>query len=346
MRALDVQQYAEILLKEIRLLSEGSETYSPTVGQLYRELGQKAQIRYQIEMKKRNGVLEKTTEIFDSYCEKLAACNENDNPRQSWQRIVYLNRENGPSMDIMERPWPMTVLVGVGRFLYNILMRDIKIDINIVRTNSKHQNLMPAFYTLFRNQGRIVKEELKPHPVLSRLYRGSQQQTLVFEANMVPMLCPPLPWSTPTNGGYLIIKSDLIRLPHQAIQQLTRIQDADNHDLYPALDSLNQLASIPWKIHNQILDVMLEIFNNGGNSKLDVPQHPSSLPPIHITEDEKLNMSKQDKFKLFRQRLYHRRRQAEMYSLWCDALYRLSLANHVSILRYFSYSFDIYVVIA
>lgn len=73
-------------------------------------------------------------------------------------------------MDIREVAWPSNVLSGVGRFLYNILMRDIKIDAFVMRQNqkTKQQNLLPAFYTLFRNQGRLVKEEVKPHPVLAR----------------------------------------------------------------------------------------------------------------------------------------------------------------------------------
>lgn len=48
-----------------------------------------------------------------------------------------------------------------------------------------------------------------------RLLRSSRQQNLTFDSNLVPMLCPPQPWSTPHNGGYLLNKSDLIRLPLQ-----------------------------------------------------------------------------------------------------------------------------------
>lgn len=329
LRALDVGQYADILLREVRTLSEGSETFSPTIGQLYRGLGQKAQMKYQMDMKKRNGVLDKTGEIYGLYCEELANCTGNDNPRQAWQRLIHEHREIGPSMDVKGSVWPMTVVMGVGRFLYNILMRDIKVDINVIRMNSKTQNLMPAFYTLFRNHGRLVKEEIKPHPVLSRLYRQSQQETLLFDANLVPMLCPPQPWSTPINGGYLVTKSDLIRLPQQAIQQWGRIDRLPATEIYPALDSLNQLGSVPWCVNTALLDVVLEIFNNGGDDKLDVPQPSSTLSPILVPEDSG-SMTKQEKFQQFRQKLFHRRKQAEMHSLWCDALYRLSLANHVS----------------
>ena len=115
-------------------------------------------------------MLEKVGEVYSCYCEQLADAKSSDNSRQMWQRLVHEQRHSGPSMDIKDVAWPPNVLTGVGRFLYNILMRDVKIDAHIMRqkNKSKTQNILPAFYTLFRNQGRLVKEEVKPHPVLAR----------------------------------------------------------------------------------------------------------------------------------------------------------------------------------
>ncbi|XP_017107338.2 DNA-directed RNA polymerase, mitochondrial [Drosophila bipectinata] len=337
LKTMDTSHFVDILIKELYKLAAGSETFSPTVGQLYKELGQKVQQRYQIEQKKQNGTLEKIGEIYSSYCDLWDSGETQDNTRQAWQRLVHEQRHSGPSMDQPEVPWPSNVLTGVGRFLYNILMRDIKIDSHLMRTKSKSktasqpQNLLPAFYTLFRNQGRLVKEEVKPHPVLARLLRASRQQTLTFDSNLVPMLCPPQPWSTPHNGGYLLNKSELIRLPHQAVQQWERIRASNPQHLYPALDSLNQLASVPWRVNTQLLDVIIEVFQNGGDAKLDVPQPPSSLPALPSLPPKNAegnDVSNADRAKQFRDKLVHRRKQAEMYSLWCDALYRLSLAQH------------------
>ena len=70
---------------------------------------------------------------------------------------------------------------------------------------------LPAFYTLFRTQGRNLKEEIKPHPILARLFRGAAQENLVFEVTTVPMLCPPMPWTSITSGGYLVAKAHFIR---------------------------------------------------------------------------------------------------------------------------------------
>lgn len=36
----------------------------------------------------------------------------------------------------MEKSWPNGVQTSIGRFLYEIIMRDIKIDANIMRTGS------------------------------------------------------------------------------------------------------------------------------------------------------------------------------------------------------------------
>jgi DNA-directed RNA polymerase, mitochondrial len=123
---------------------------------------------YHLEQRKRNGVLEKSGEIYSMYCDTLSHGNSSDNPRQCWQRLVHQGQHEGPSMNISDNIWTNAALMGVGKFLYNILMRDIKIDANVLRMNSKTSNMLPAFYTLFRNHGKMVKEEVKPHPVLTR----------------------------------------------------------------------------------------------------------------------------------------------------------------------------------
>lgn len=154
---------------------------------------------------------------------------------------------------------------------------------------------------------------------------------LTFDANSVPMLCPPQPWHSPNNGGYILAPSELVRLPSQAYQQWHRIKKSDTTNMYPSLDSLNQLASVAWKVDTKILDVVLEVFQNGGSQKLDVSQPPTALsPPIFDKAENDPTLSKREKFEMVKAKLAHRQTQGEMFSLWCDTLYRLSLANHVS----------------
>lgn len=121
-----------------------------------------------MERKRSEGILAKTRDVYANYVDGLCGRYSSDNPRQSWQRHVHHAQERGPSMDIVDQVWPNMTQLGVGRFLFQILMRDVKIDANALRTNSKTENVVPAFYTLFRNEGKYVKEEVKPHPVLSK----------------------------------------------------------------------------------------------------------------------------------------------------------------------------------
>ncbi|XP_049530940.1 DNA-directed RNA polymerase, mitochondrial [Anopheles darlingi] len=327
LKALSVSQFTEIMLDEVHMLLEGSDTFSFVMPHLHRELGRKVESRFHVEQKRMNGVVGKTCDIYGQYVDTLATGNSSDNPRQLWQRAVHETRHSGPSMDIESLAWPKAAVLGVGKFLYNILKCDLKINVNATSRNNRKVKLVPAFYTLFRYEAKMAKEQIKPHPVLMKLYRKSQPDTLKFDINLVPMLCPPQPWSTPRNGGYLLAESELIRLPQQAHLQTERINEADPQDMYPTLDALNQLASIPWVVNGPILDVIIDVFNAGGNAKLDVPEPPSALPPIQDTTP-KSEMSGYEKYNLLRQRLYHRRKQGDMYSLWCDALYRLSLASH------------------
>jgi DNA-directed RNA polymerase, mitochondrial len=276
------------------------------------------------------GVLQKVGEIYGNYCDVLVAGNSSDNSRQCWQRLIYMKNDEGPSMNFYPHSWPLAAKIGVGKFLYNILIRDLKIDPNFLRTGKQNVgNLVPAFFTIFRHQGRSVKEELKPHPMLMKLFRGSQQETLTFDVTLMPMICPPQPHWTVKNGGYLVAQSELLRLPPNCHQQMDTLDELSSVNIYPIFDALNQQQSVAWNINTEILDIVLDVFNEGGDEKLEIPQPPESLLPPTQPTSEDSNASNFDKFKYFRDRMTHRKRQSEMYSLWCDAHYRLSIANHL-----------------
>uniref|UniRef100_A0AAR5Q1A0 DNA-directed RNA polymerase n=1 Tax=Dendroctonus ponderosae TaxID=77166 RepID=A0AAR5Q1A0_DENPD len=335
LRSVPVKDMVEIIVQEATKIAQGSETYSPESGLLYRMLGQKVYERYQVLRKQKTGVLTKALAIHKKYCYNYAASHVEldevphkevrSNPRIQWQVLAHEECKNSVTLDMGHQPWVPSSLLAIGKFLYHIIMHDLKIDVNCLRSNSAHKNFLPAFYTIFRSQGRIVKEEVKPHPILSKLYKSSQSETLTFAANEVPMLCPPIPWTSVHLGGYIISPTDIARLPFQAYTQHKRLEQADPVQLYPNFDALNQLAAVPWKVNTKVLDVILEVFRKGGSAKLDVPEPPSAidLPPTPT-----IDVKKAEKYEMFKQKLQRRRKKAEMYSLWCDCLYRLSLANH------------------
>ncbi|KAL4141406.1 hypothetical protein QTP88_004049 [Uroleucon formosanum] len=213
LRVLNIEQYVDIIIQEVRKLAEGSETFSPTVNLLYRNLANQVRLRYQIKYKKNTKILEKIKSIYSDYCLWYINSENYDsqNTRQQWQQLVYKYKGIGADIEQDDKQWPSTVLNSVGKFLYNIIIKDIKIDVNIMKENIEEEHLLPAFYTVFRGQCQHVKQEIKPHPVLSKLYQLSEPNDLIFDVTMIPMLSPPVPWTSINSGGYIAAKADLIR---------------------------------------------------------------------------------------------------------------------------------------
>ncbi|KAK9496675.1 hypothetical protein O3M35_013072 [Rhynocoris fuscipes] len=323
---LDKNEYKEIIMNEVHKLAEGNDSFSLGITLLYKELGQKVRIRYENKLKSDEGLLKKLKGVYYEYGRWYLDERNGRfvNGRQKWKLLID-KFQSGPSIDFEIPPWPTSVLIGIGKFLYNIILRDIKINVNILRKNVDQEHLLPAFYTVYKTTNHIVKDEVKPHPLVARLYRGACLPMLTFNVAEVPMLIPPVPWNSLTSGGYLVAKTNLIRLANQAVLQWERLNNSPKSQIYPCLDSLNQLGSVPWKINQPVLDLVIKIFNEGGNPKLAIPEPVSAFI---MPESEKPSMTKEEKYQAYRKRMIAKRKKAEMYSLWCDALYKLSLANH------------------
>lgn len=106
--------------------------------------------------------------INEKYYEAICDGRSSDNSKQMWQRLVHHDRSSGASIDILDTAWPSQIAVDIGRFLYQILMRYVKIDTSIMRKSNKKSCNLPVFYTIFRTSSKYTREEIKAHPVLMR----------------------------------------------------------------------------------------------------------------------------------------------------------------------------------
>lgn len=102
------------------------------------------------------------------------------------------------------------------------------------------------------------------------------------------MVCPPQPYWTSNNGGYLIARSELLRVANNSYQQIGMVNDTPVQNLYPVLDALNQQQNVAWRINSDILDVVLQVFRQGGDNKLDVPEIPSNLEASELIQKSKI----------------------------------------------------------
>lgn len=56
----------------------------------------------------------------------------------------------------------------------------------------------------------------------------------------------------------------IFRLPYNAHQQKQRMEERGNQQLFPVMDSLNQLGSIPWMVNKPMLDLLIEVSESSG----------------------------------------------------------------------------------
>ena len=114
----------------------------------------------QISEKKRRGVMKKTRQVYMEYCDWYLNRKDSKNSRIAWHTIGSEAEKKGPSLEMESLEWPFHVRVGVGKFLYDIILKDLKLDINCIKPHSKEMHYLPAFYTLFRTKGKRLKEEV------------------------------------------------------------------------------------------------------------------------------------------------------------------------------------------
>lgn len=169
---------------------------------------------------------------------------------------------------------------------------------------------------------------LKPHPAFTHLLETAAEPTLTFETTEVPMLCPPLPWTSLHSGAYLLSSTKLMRATEGTTQHQRLLEQCPPAQLHGPLDALTQLGNCAWRVNGHLLDLVLQIFRDKGCMPLGVPPPRSEAPrparyqlppgstPVHKSE---LRKELARCLKVAR----------EMHSLRSEALYRLSLAQHL-----------------
>jgi DNA-directed RNA polymerase len=79
----------------------------------------------------------------------------------------------------------------------------------------------------------------------------------MVSAIYLPMIVPPKPWNAPVNGGYLSIRTTLMRVKDWKTQMGSVIQVwRTTPILDPLFNGLNSLGKTPWKVNKEVYDVI------------------------------------------------------------------------------------------
>ncbi|XP_056614304.1 DNA-directed RNA polymerase, mitochondrial [Triplophysa dalaica] len=322
---LDDQEYVNIMLQTIDKQSPSGESLLI----MAEEMGARVHNMYRIQQKSHSQMTEKLRNIYSSYAELLAHDFKiNDQlPRERW---VSLEMEmcNGPSLLNDDTPWPQVLMVQLGSFLVDLMVRELKIKANILNP-AQEEKLIPILYHMYTFRSSRKIGFIKPHPIVTQMQKEAMETKLTFDSYVIPMLCPPIPWTSPKTGAYLLSPTKLMRSTDGAIQHQLLLEKSRSEDLHAVLDSLNQVGNCAWKINKPLLDIIISIFNDKGSEKLCIPPPLSEAPEIPRFSPHDPTYTQAEKAYMKREGIKAKKKVAEMHSLRMDALYKLSIANHV-----------------
>ncbi|KAG7258710.1 hypothetical protein CRUP_013148, partial [Coryphaenoides rupestris] len=237
---------------------------------------------------------------------KACICQKGQNRTVDKLAAIYAGYTGLLAKDTPE--WPYVVEVELGTYLVELMVKHLKIDSDVLQPAAQERKRIPILYHI-------------------QIQLGATETHLTFDASVMPMLCPPVPWVSSKYGAYLLSPTKLMRSVDGATQHENLLEGC--HSLHPVLDSLNLLGSCTWRVNTALLDIIVAIFNDRGSVKLGVPPPLTEAPrvPHFITNDPAISAVQKAQMK--REAVLAKKQYGEMHSLRMDALYKLSIANHM-----------------
>lgn len=158
------EQYADMMLDSLRRFVQEHRADKSAVIPIYTLLGRQIYLRYEWQLKTADGVVEQTKAIYDKYCDEITTNRNSDNYRQKWQRLMFADHNLGFCKRYGE--WSDFRCLQIGKFLYELLKENIKIDENLFDEKSGETKYQPVFGTYGQIRNRKSINEI--HPALLR----------------------------------------------------------------------------------------------------------------------------------------------------------------------------------
>uniref|UniRef100_A0A4W2EUX7 DNA-directed RNA polymerase n=1 Tax=Bos indicus x Bos taurus TaxID=30522 RepID=A0A4W2EUX7_BOBOX len=279
-----------------------------------------------LKRKRLRNQVEELEQRYFEYLHLLASDTQPCLPRQRWEAL-------GVPEAPPEQPWPVSVLVQLGKQLAEVLVRAVQMPSSLAAPRGP-STLIPVLYHVYSFRSFRQIGILKPHPAFTQLQETAAERTLIFESTEVPMLCPPLPWTSPHSGAFLLSPTKMMRSLEGTQQHQLLLERCPPAELHGALDALTQLGNCAWRVNGRVLDLVLDLFRDKGCPRLGVPAPPTEAPrPPEGRQTPRgcllPEASPADKAEMRRELARRLKVAREMQSLRADALYRLSLAQHL-----------------
>ncbi|XP_031724133.1 DNA-directed RNA polymerase, mitochondrial isoform X3 [Anarrhichthys ocellatus] len=320
---LEEREYVDIMIQSVANMPPSGESLKI----LARDLGNRVYTKYSVRQKHQNQMVEKLRNIYNAYTDLLAKDTKEYDilPSEQWSKLEA-DQSSGPSLQGGETHWPYIVSLELGTYMVDMMVKNLKINSDILNPAFERKRI-PILYHMYTFRSTRQVGFIKPHPILTQMQQDAMETKLTFDSFVIPMLCPPVPWTSVKFGAYLLTPAKLMRTVEGATQHEVLLEKCQN--LLPVLDSLNQLGNCAWSINKPLLDIIISIFNDRGSDKLDIPPPLSEAPKIPHFNVQDPTYTASEKAHMKREVINAKKKCSEMHSLRMDALYKLSIANHM-----------------
>lgn len=150
-------------------------------------------------------------------------------------------------------------------------------------------------------------------------YKG---QSALFRPQWQPMIAPPRPWRTPTDGGYYTERMRSNMVLTMAPGYLEELKRTDMPEVYRAV---NALQATPWKINYFVLETVNEAWENGTDVKCLPSRFEIPLPPkVEYVEGDEKQLKLWQQYKRAGADVARKNRQMRSKRLAADKIVRLA----------------------
>ena len=210
--------------------------------------------------------------------------------KEAYFALIHRRRRAGPEIvqtiarEYLDRPtWGRRAHIHLGVCLVRLLMETCFDD---------RSPAQPAFVRRLIRRGRRTPGFLcLSEYMFDEVQKGHHWREL-REPVYQPMVCPPMPWTEETPGGYLRQRIPLITKLHATPSKPSKQAEwLTSGNMVGVFAALNALQSTPWRINKRILAVMEDLWAAGGNFGRIPRRDPYEKPPIpsdfHTNEESK-----------------------------------------------------------
>lgn len=189
--------------------------------------------------------------------------------------------------------WAKTERLHVGTALINIFVTATGFAEIIKRTEGKNR-------TVYR---------LQPTQTVVDFIENNASALELLNPIHMPMVVPPVPWTSPSSGGYLTHHTPQLPFIKTKgnVQAKNYLEDLHSctEEMSGVYEAINTIQRTPWRVNSFVLDIFQEVYDLGLSvaglpAREDIPLPPSPLHPDQDTQQ--LTDQEKERFKLFKKR--------------------------------------------